>query len=94
MFLIRFLIRSYQLLLSPLLSFLGGPGSGCRFEPSCSRYCLEALEVHGLRRGAWLGIQRLARCQPWGGQGYDPVPVNTPAEGAKGAGSKKSQCCK
>jgi putative membrane protein insertion efficiency factor len=46
----------------------------CRFHPSCSAYALEALEVHGALRGSWLTIRRLARCQPWGGFGIDPVP--------------------
>ncbi len=74
MFLIRILIRGYQLLLSPALQLLTGPGGGCRFEPSCSRYFLEACETHGALRGSWLGLKRLARCQPWGGLGFDPVP--------------------
>jgi uncharacterized protein len=72
--LMRFLIRGYQLLVSPVLSFLGGPGSGCRFQPTCSVYFLQALEQHGLLHGAWLGLRRLCRCHPWGGQGHDPVP--------------------
>lgn len=74
MLLIRLLIRGYQLLLSPLLQLLTGPGGGCRFEPSCSRYFLEACESHGVGRGSWLGLKRIARCQPWGGFGIDPVP--------------------
>lgn len=74
MFLIRIFIRGYQLFLSPLLELLTGPGGGCRYEPTCSRYFLEACEKHGVLRGSWLGVKRLARCQPWGGQGYDPVP--------------------
>ncbi|HEV7866109.1 MAG TPA: membrane protein insertion efficiency factor YidD [Chthoniobacteraceae bacterium] len=75
MFLIRLLIRAYQLLLSPILEWLGGgPGSGCRFEPTCSHYFLQACETHGIPRGSWLGIKRLARCHPWGGEGLDPVP--------------------
>ena len=79
--LIRLLIRGYQLTLSPLLSLLTGqPNAGCRFEPTCSRYFLGAVETHGVLRGSWLGIKRLGRCQPWGGQGHDPVP---PARGAK-----------
>jgi len=71
---IRLLIRSYQLLISPVLTLLFGPGCGCRFQPTCSHYALEALETHGVLRGGWLGLKRLARCQPWGGSGYDPVP--------------------
>ena len=72
---VRFLIRAYQWTISPVLSWLGGPGSGCRFQPTCSHYFLEAVEKHGLLRGTWLGLRRLGRCQPWGGRGYDPVPV-------------------
>lgn len=74
MLLIRLLIRAHQLFLSPLLQLLTGPGGGCRFLPSCSRYFLEACETHGVGRGSWLGLKRLARCQPWGGQGLDLVP--------------------
>jgi putative membrane protein insertion efficiency factor len=48
--------------------------SPCRFYPSCSSYALEALEVHGLVKGAALTARRLARCQPLGGHGFDPVP--------------------
>lgn len=71
---IRLFIRGYQILVSPLLRFVAGPGSGCRFEPSCSQYMLEAVEKHGALRGGWLGVRRLLRCHPWGGLGYDPVP--------------------
>ncbi len=71
---LRGLIRLYQLTLSPLLSLLGGVGMGCRFEPTCSRYCMQALAEHGTLRGLWLGTKRLARCAPWGGTGLDPVP--------------------
>jgi uncharacterized protein len=72
--LVRFLIRVYQLTLSPFLSWLGGPSTGCRFHPTCSAYFLEAVERHGALRGSWLGLKRIARCHPWGGQGQDPVP--------------------
>ncbi len=71
---VRFFIRAYQVTISPVLSALGGPGSGCRFQPTCSHYFLEAVETHGVMRGSWLGLRRLGRCQPWGGQGQDPVP--------------------
>ncbi len=73
-FLVRLLIRVYQLLISPVLHFLGGPASGCRFTPTCSEYFLQAVETHGVWLGGWLGLRRLARCHPWGGQGHDPVP--------------------
>lgn len=61
-------IRVYQLTLSPLFA------GSCRYEPSCSRYALGALEQHGLLRGSWLALRRLARCHPLGGSGLDPVP--------------------
>ena len=75
---VHFFIRAYQYTLSPLLTMLCGPGSGCRFSPTCSAYFLEAVEIHGLRRGSWLALKRLTRCQPWGGYGHDPVPAPKP----------------
>ena len=71
---VRFFVRVYQYTLSPVLSLICGPDTGCRFMPTCSAYFLEAVETHGLRSGGWLGLKRLARCQPWGGAGHDPVP--------------------
>ena len=62
------IIRFYQLLLAPFLP------PACRFQPSCSRYTIEALRYHGLLRGSWLAVRRIGRCHPWGGAGYDPVP--------------------
>jgi putative membrane protein insertion efficiency factor len=61
-------IRLYQLLLSPLI------GARCRFAPSCSHYAAEAVATHGIRRGLSLALHRIARCHPWGGSGFDPVP--------------------
>jgi putative membrane protein insertion efficiency factor len=49
--------------------------SPCRYVPSCSTYAQEAVEMHGAVRGTWLAIRRVARCQPFGGHGYDPVPT-------------------
>ncbi|MBR9982306.1 MAG: membrane protein insertion efficiency factor YidD [Desulfatitalea sp.] len=64
----RVLIRTYQLLISPIL------GPACRFAPSCSEYALEAVTRHGLIKGCGLAVRRLLRCHPWGGGGFDPVP--------------------
>lgn len=61
-------VRLYQITLSPFL------GQHCRFQPTCSHYAIEALRVHGARRGLWLALRRIGRCQPLGGFGYDPVP--------------------
>ena len=62
------LVRAYQLALSP---FAGG---ACRFTPSCADYASQAIAAHGARRGSWLAARRLARCRPWGGHGFDPIP--------------------
>jgi putative membrane protein insertion efficiency factor len=75
---IRILIRGYQIFVSPALDFILGPGCGCRYEPTCSHYALEAIETHGNVRGGWLGLKRLCRCHPWGGGGFDPVPPARP----------------
>ncbi len=73
-FLIRLLIRFYQIFLNPVLRALSGPFGGCRYQPTCSNYFLQAVERHGPWKGSWLGVRRIFRCHPWGGHGYDPVP--------------------
>ncbi|MBR5885798.1 MAG: membrane protein insertion efficiency factor YidD [Alistipes sp.] len=62
------LVRFYQICISPLKP------ATCRFTPTCSQYAIEALRKHGAIKGLWLTIKRIARCHPWGGSGYDPVP--------------------
>lgn len=66
------MIRFYQRGISPL-----GPPC-CRYTPTCSQYAVEAVEGHGALRGGWLFLRRFARCGPFGGKGYDPVPPATP----------------
>ena len=58
----------YRQVVSPWL------GPACRFEPSCSLYAASAVRRHGVVRGGWLALRRLARCRPLGGSGLDPVP--------------------
>lgn len=62
------LVKFYQKAISPLF-----PPS-CRYHPTCSSYCLEALRKHGPFKGLYLCLKRVFSCNPWGGSGYDPVP--------------------
>ncbi len=62
------LIKLYQLIISPWL------GPSCRYTPTCSQYGIEALKKYGPLKGLWLTVKRIARCNPWGGHGPDPVP--------------------
>jgi len=62
------LIRAYQLVISPII------GPACRFEPTCSRYAMEAIGRFGALKGGLLSLKRLLRCHPWCPGGYDPVP--------------------
>lgn len=62
------LVKFYQKAISPLFP------SVCRYTPSCSSYSIEALKKHGPFKGGWLSIKRFLSCNPWGGNGYDPVP--------------------
>jgi len=64
---LRWLVRGYQHLRA-------GRPSPCRFQPTCSSYAIEALELHGAFRGGWLAIRRVVRCNPFGSHGWDPVP--------------------
>ncbi|HEY9538157.1 MAG TPA: membrane protein insertion efficiency factor YidD [Kiloniellaceae bacterium] len=80
------LIRGYQLLVSPLF-----PPS-CRYFPSCSEYARQAVGRHGALAGGWLAVKRLARCHPWGGLGYDPVP-DRPAPSYPAIGASLCRDC-
>lgn len=68
------LLRGYQLLLSPLFAAFG---SQCRFEPSCSQYMIDAVELRGPIVGLALGVWRLLRCNPFNAGGYDPAPSSS-----------------
>jgi|GEM_PF-2022733 putative membrane protein insertion efficiency factor len=61
-------IHFYKYVISPLTP------AACRHYPTCSEYGLKALSQHGLINGGILTLDRLARCQPWGTAGFDPVP--------------------
>ncbi|MFO7770803.1 membrane protein insertion efficiency factor YidD [Roseovarius gahaiensis] len=68
-------IKAYRLILSPWV------GYHCRYHPTCSQYALEALQKHGGLKGGWLAAKRIARCNPWGACGHDPVPEpDTPSD--------------
>jgi len=62
------LIKGYQYLISPLSA------ASCRYTPTCSQYGVEAIKKYGAFKGGWLTLKRIARCNPWGGHGHDPVP--------------------
>ena len=62
------LFRAWKRYVSPALP------PACRFEPTCSEYAAEAVELHGALHGCWLALRRLARCHPFARAGFDPVP--------------------
>ena len=62
------LIRGYRMVISPLFLPV------CRYQPTCSQYAIDAIQQYGVRRGVWLGIRRILRCNPFYPGGYDPVP--------------------
>ena len=61
-----FLVRGYQVCISPLL------GKNCRFQPSCSAYFIESVNKYGAIRGAFKGAVRICKCHPFHPGGYDP----------------------
>jgi putative membrane protein insertion efficiency factor len=66
------LVRAYQLVLSPWLQ------TGCRYEPTCSHYGMQALARHGALAGTYLAAYRVLRCHPFCAGGHDPVPEQAP----------------
>jgi uncharacterized protein len=69
------LIRAYQKTLSPdtgILSFFY-PFGACRYYPTCSEYCYQAIDKHGTIRGVEMGIKRVFKCHPLSNGGYDPI---------------------
>lgn len=61
-------VKGYQYAISPLF-----PPS-CRYTPTCSKYTIDAIQMHGPFKGSILAVKRISSCHPWGGHGYDPVP--------------------
>lgn len=61
------LVKAYQFLISPMI------GNVCKFHPSCSSYCIEAISKHGLY-GIFLSLKRLLKCSPLSKGGEDHVP--------------------
>ncbi len=66
-----FLIRSYQILGSPIF------GGACRFYPTCSCYGTEAFKNHDPKTAFILTFKRVLKCRPLGPYGFDPVPEKT-----------------
>ena len=61
------LIKLYKFLISPLT------GHSCRYLPTCSDYCIDALKTYGLLKGLFLSFKRILSCNPWSNGGFDPV---------------------
>lgn len=61
------IVQAYQYIISPYLP------NNCRYEPTCSKYAIEAIKKYGGIKGSWLAIKRIGRCHPWSKGGYDPV---------------------
>ena len=75
------LVRGYRYFLSPWLA------AGCRYEPTCSAYALQALQRDGAVRGSALAAWRILRCNPWCEGGHDPLPPRSPPRSASHAGA-------
>ncbi len=62
------LIKFYRKYISPLKP------PTCRFTPTCSEYAMIAIDKYGVKKGGWLAIKRVLRCNPFFPGGNDPVP--------------------
>lgn len=84
--LIILVVRAYQVTLSPWL------GHCCRFYPSCSAYCIAAVQKHGSVKGLGLALRRICRCHPFHSGGFDPVPEPAARDRRKWRGPHPSFC--
>ncbi|MCD7797320.1 MAG: membrane protein insertion efficiency factor YidD [Clostridiales bacterium] len=73
-----FLIKTYQQTISPRFS-----QGCCRYNPTCSQYAIEALEIHGVFKGSLLAVRRILRCNPFFKGGWDPIPPKKNKSGDK-----------
>jgi uncharacterized protein len=67
----------YKQVLSPILHAASGSAGACRFQPTCSEYAFVAIEQHGILRGTWLAVRRIAKCHPFHPPAFDPVPMQS-----------------
>lgn len=69
------MMKQFALFLIKIYQAIPGPWHNCcRFYPTCSNYAKEAITIYGFRKGVFLAMKRILRCNPFGGHGYDPVP--------------------
>ncbi|MDO4481605.1 MAG: membrane protein insertion efficiency factor YidD [Bacillota bacterium] len=66
-YILIYIVRGYQIFISPLLP------KTCRFYPTCSEYFIQAVRKYGALKGTWLGIKRILKCHPFNPGGYDPL---------------------
>ena len=65
-----FLIKVYKKYFSPIFNF---HGINCKYYPTCSEYCKQAIEKYGFFKGIFLGFIRILKCNPFSKGGYDPL---------------------
>lgn len=75
------IMKKFLIAIIRLYQKIPGPWhDACRFNPTCSNYAIEAIEIHGSLKGSFLAFKRICRCNPFGGSGYDPVPCKCKKE--------------